>query len=112
MKLGIHAVLFKEKIATETDHILSLIESSGAETFEIGARFFGVDKGEEMSRKVEGHHLNLAGLHVSCNLVDYLDKPEECLAKLTDAARFLQPFPIRTSSSPEEYPMICSTVPT
>jgi inosose dehydratase len=106
MRLGIHAVLFKGRIATETDQVLSMIESSRAEAFEMGARFFGVDKGEAMSRKVSEHHLALSGLHVSNNLVDYLDRPEECHGRLVNAAKFLQFFPdkniIHTGGLPQE----------
>lgn len=93
MVLGVHAVLFKEKIASETEHVVSMIQSTGAEAFEMGARFFDITKREEFTAILEKENITLSGLHVANNLVDFLDNKHECRATLLAAAEFISVFP-------------------
>lgn len=95
MILGVHAVLFKGRIANETEQIVSMIKSTGAEAFEMGARFFDIAKRTEFKAILDKENITLSGLHVANNLVDFLDKKNECRAKLIAAAEFLDVFPYK-----------------
>lgn len=106
MLLGVHAVLFKEKIASETEHVVSMIKSTKAEVFEMGARFFDIARRDEFVAILEKENITLSGLHVANNLVDFLDNKDECRAKLIAAAEFISVFPhkniIMTGALPKE----------
>lgn len=90
MKLGCHAVLFTDRISTDTDGVLSELRAAGAEGVEIGSRFFGIDRKQELNAALDRHGLRLAGLHVAQPLTAFLDNPEACGAALVQAARFLE----------------------
>ena len=74
MKIGCHAVLFTNRILTETENILSGLKSTGCEGVEIGSRFFGLDKREYLLETLNSQGLYLAGLHVSVQWLDLLNK--------------------------------------
>lgn len=71
MKLGCHAVLFKEQIKTNTDSILSEFASMGADGFEMGSRFFGTEEKSSLQKKLEQHNIQLSAMHVGAPLVSW-----------------------------------------
>lgn len=93
MKLGCHAVLFKEKIKTETDVILNNISSTGFEGFEMGARFFGTEERDELQAKLDKYGLELTGMHVGGLFEDWISNEEEMQAKVLAVAEFVKDMP-------------------
>lgn len=95
MRIGCHAVLFADKIATQTDDILESLHRTGGEGVEIGARFFGLEKSSELKQKLENNGVVLSGLHVSIKLTDVLDDSGKVEESLKKAASFLKVMPDR-----------------
>lgn len=95
MKIGCHAVLFTNRILTETENILSGLKSTGCEGVEIGSRFFGLDKREYLLETLNSQGLYLAGLHVSVQWLDLLNKPEAAEESILKGAEFLQVMPYK-----------------
>lgn len=93
MKIGCHAVLFTDRIATETEEVLREFEKTGCEGVEIGARFFGVEKNGYLKELLDQYHLQLAGLHVSALWTDLLDAPQKVEDAVGKAVKFLQIMP-------------------
>ncbi len=79
MKLGCHAVLFKDKIATDTKGLLAEIRGIGFIGTEIGARFFGTDKKEYLEQALNDTDMLMSGMHSLCVLTDLLDKKKEAI---------------------------------
>ncbi|MFZ2539847.1 MAG: sugar phosphate isomerase/epimerase [Oscillospiraceae bacterium] len=63
MRLAAHAVLFTEKIVSETDEILNNFSEMGYEGIEIGARFFPQEKMAVLKQKLEDNKMELSGMH-------------------------------------------------
>lgn len=95
MKIGCHCVLFGAAIDTDTDEVLSNMAKTGCQGVEIGARFFGLEKGQYLKSILDKHGLVLAGLHTVVPLVQLVDAPEESLSALTKAAKTLTGMPER-----------------
>ena len=95
MKIGCHAVLFTNRILTETENILSGLKSTGCEGVEIGSRFFGLDKREYLLEALNSQGLYLSGLHVSVQWLDLLNKPETAEESILKGAEFLQVMPYK-----------------
>lgn len=95
MKIGCHAVLFRERIVTEADTIVGLSDTLGFQGIEIGARFYGTDKKQELMDLFAGRTIKLAGLHIGTTLEGWATVPEGEAAKVRDAVRFLAGFPYR-----------------
>lgn len=93
MKIGCHAVLFRERIKSHTEEILKGIAAAGFQGFEMGARFFGTDDGEYLKGLLEKYGLELAGMHIGCPLKVWAETPDENLQKVLAAARFLRDMP-------------------
>jgi sugar phosphate isomerase/epimerase len=93
MRIGCHAVLFKEQIVTDTQKIIESLKEAGAEGIELGARFFGVEKNEYLKAELEKQGMELAGLHVGATLLDFIDKPGKNEESLVAAAKFLSVMP-------------------
>lgn len=93
MKLGCHAVLFKEKIVSETELILSRIQQTGFSGAEIGSRFFGTDKKENLLNMLEKYGLRMSGMHSSILLTDVLDRREEAFAGVIKVIDFVKDMP-------------------
>lgn len=95
MKIGCHAVLFTDRIANDTETVLSGLKSTGCQGIEVGSRFFGVDRSRELKQRLEIHELELSGLHAVCLLTDLLDRPEEVWVNIQKAVNFLRIMPNR-----------------
>ena len=93
MKLGCHAVLFGEKIKSETEAVLDKLASTGAKGVEIGVRFFGVKESGKLKEELSKRGLELSGYHMMTSLTDWLDHPEKCQEILGQGADFLQDIP-------------------
>lgn len=95
MQLGCHAVLFTDKIATDTSGVLAGLHSAGAQGTELGIRFFGVEKNIELRQALEVEEMVLAGLHVALPLLDFLDSDgtKNAMDAFKNAAVFLQVMP-------------------
>lgn len=90
MKLGCHAVLFKNKISTETKELLAAIRSTGFSGTEIGARFFGIDKKEYLSETLNETEMQMSGMHSLIVLTDLLDKKQEAVEGFTKVVDFVK----------------------
>lgn len=93
MRIGCHAVLFKEQIVTDTDKIIASLQDAGAEGIELGARFFGIERNEDLKTALVTHSMELAGLHVGASLLDFIDNPGKNEENLIAAAKFLEIMP-------------------
>ncbi len=90
MKIGCHAVLFKESIALKTDKTLQDLNYTGAEGIEFGSRFFNPQNASSMIPKLKQNRLEVFGLHKGCSLVDFVDDVEKCKTELSEVANILQ----------------------
>jgi sugar phosphate isomerase/epimerase len=88
-------VLFRERIVEEADAIVGGADELGFEGIEIGARFYGTEKKQELIDLFEGRGIVLAGLHIGTTLEGWAAAPEDEAIKVRDAARFLDGFPYR-----------------
>lgn len=93
MKLGSHAVLFKERIKNDTDALLQEFASIGYQGVEIGSRFFGTDEREVLQEKLDKYGIELSGMHVGVPLVEWLSKPEESANCVLAVAEFMKEMP-------------------
>ena len=92
MRFGAHCVLFGSEIGTNPAQVLARLAKAGAEGCELGQRFFGLDRREELTGYLAEAGIELAGLH--CNelkLADLLCAPEEARRALLSAAEFMAP---------------------
>ncbi|TCL67388.1 sugar phosphate isomerase/epimerase [Hydrogenispora ethanolica] len=90
MKLGCHAVLFRERIKTETEAIIRGLAETGFQGVEIGSRFFGTGEKQELLGLLGRYHLELSGMHVGGELRDWIDKEEAISAKVLAVAEFVK----------------------
>jgi len=90
MKIGAHAVLFKERIASETKDILSAMANAGYEGVEMGARFFGLDDKSKLVEILGSCGIALAGLHVGASFSELITSRENVMQRVMNAANFLK----------------------
>lgn len=93
MKLGCHAVLFKEKIKSDPDLVLAGYAALGYEGVEIGSRFYGVEDKEKLVSLLDYYHIALSAMHVGSPIVSWIDKGKENAQKTIDVASFVSTFP-------------------
>lgn len=93
MKLGCHAVLFKDKIGTQTEMVLKQIQDTGFLGTEIGARFFGTDKKEYLMDVLTKHNVEMSGMHVVIVLTDVIDKKESAFNGVMKVVEFVKDMP-------------------
>jgi sugar phosphate isomerase/epimerase len=86
MKLGCHAVLYKDSLANDTENTIKDLVYSGAQGIEVGARFFGDDTKQLLIKSLSDNKLDLFGLHTSCALTDFIDDFDKNLDILKNAA--------------------------
>lgn len=94
MKIGGHCVLYGPEIATNTEAVLNRLKTAGAEGCEIGQRFFGVEKRDELCAALQAQNIELAGMH--CNglkLIDLVNAPEKAEEALVSVAKLLATMP-------------------
>lgn len=92
MRFGAHCVLYGPETGTDPQAVISRLAKTGAKGCELGERFFGVDRREELSAILADNHMELAGMH--CNglkLMDLLEQPEAARAALEKVAGFMAP---------------------
>lgn len=90
MKLGCHAVLFKDKILTDTKELLTEIKNTGFSGTEIGARFFGIDKKEYLSETLNETDMLMSGMHTLIVLTDLIDKKQEAVNGFFKVVNFVK----------------------
>ena len=90
MKLGCHAVLFKDKIATDTKGVLIGIRNTGFSGAEIGARFFGTEKKEYLRQVLNETDMLMSAMHATCILTDLLDKKQEVFDGILKVVDFVK----------------------
>lgn len=93
MKLGCHAVLFKEKIASQTEEVLSQIRETGFIGTEIGSRFFGTDKKESLKQMLEQNQIEMSGMHALVLLKDLVDHQENAFNNVMKIVEFVKDMP-------------------
>jgi sugar phosphate isomerase/epimerase len=76
LNLGCHAVLFGERIKTETAYVLENLAKTGFDGVEVGYRFFG-DNVAELARELKKQGLLLAGFHVGVKFAAFLNEPDK-----------------------------------
>ena len=92
MRFGAHCVLYGPETGTDPRAVISRLAKTGAQGCELGERFFGVDRREELSAILAENHMELAGMH--CNglkLMDILTQPDTAMAALEKVAGFMAP---------------------
>lgn len=93
MKLGCHCVLFKERIATETKSLLAEIAKTGFQGVELGIRFFGTERKDDLNAALSEAGLSLAGLHAGAPMEMWADAPGQACEIMKKAAMFLRGLP-------------------
>jgi inosose dehydratase len=93
MKFGCHAVLFKEKIKTETEVVIKGLAEAGFSGIEIGSRFFGVDDKKGLEEILDKYHMQMSGLHVVGIYNEIIEKPDEFYQRIIKAAEFVVDMP-------------------
>jgi len=105
MKIGSHAVLFRERIANETLEILSGMAKAGFEGVEMGARFFALEQKGQLVEALDKSGMSLAGLHVAAPFPELATDKNAVMERTLNAAQFLQDMPycniIFSSMQPE-----------
>jgi inosose dehydratase len=93
--LGCHAVLFRERIKSETETIIKGLAETGFEGSEIGARFFGTEDKETLLQILDKYNYQLSGMHVGGTLKSWADPDSRKQLKKTvlAAAKFVQDMP-------------------
>lgn len=105
MKLGCHCVLFRERIATETEVVLNELAKTGFQGVELGARFFGTERKSYLQKALHDAGIELAAIHVGVPPEVWQNAPEKAIDTVLEAARFMQDMPnqnITMSCSPGE----------
>ena len=74
MKIGCHAVLFKEKIKTDTEKLIMQLSEIGYDGSEIGARFFGTEDKIYLEKVMESNHYELSAMHVGGELNHWVNE--------------------------------------
>jgi sugar phosphate isomerase/epimerase len=85
MRLGCHAVLFGERIKTETAWVLENLARTGFEGVEAGFRFFG-DNVPALAVELKKQGLLLAGFHAGVKFSSFLTEPDKTGAFLLNIA--------------------------
>ena len=73
MRLGCHAVLFREKIKSDTEGIIKGLSETGFQGSEVGSRFFGTEEKEMLLEILDKYNYQLSGMHVGVPLKDWAD---------------------------------------
>lgn len=95
MRLGCHAVLFRERIVDQGESIIAAANSIGYEGIEIGSRFYGVKEKDALLARFAGKRIGLSGMHVGTKWDAWISDPAGEQAKAVEVARFLDGFPNR-----------------
>jgi len=90
MKIGMHAVLFKDAITSDTENFMKFIEASGYPGFECGLRFMTPEKRDMIFETAKAHNLEVSGLHIGLPLKRWISEPEKCTEELLEAAALLE----------------------
>jgi sugar phosphate isomerase/epimerase len=93
MKFGCHAVLFKEKIKTETESVIRGLSEAGFSGVEIGSRFFGVDDKKGLEDILNKYNMQMSSMHVVAIYEEVMEKPDEFYEKVIKAAEFVKDMP-------------------
>jgi len=95
MRLGCHAVLFREKIKTDTENIIKGLSETGFEGSEIGSRFFGTEEKGLLLQILKKYNYQMSGMHVGVPLKDWANKEkrEEQKKNVLKVAEFVQDMP-------------------
>ncbi len=93
MKLGCHAVLFRDRVKTETEEVLRNLASTGFKGVEIGSRFFGTEDKQRLVSILNHYGLELSGMHVGCPLKDWMENEAESITKVLSVAAFVKNLP-------------------
>lgn len=95
MKLGCHAVLFKDRIASQTEQVLAQIKETGFSGTEIGSRFFGTDRIEELNALMDRYQLNMSGMHTVVMLKEVVDNWDVVISGFLKVVDFVGQMPCK-----------------
>jgi inosose dehydratase len=93
MKLGCHAVLFRERIKSETEEVIKGLAATGFQGIEIGARFFGTADKQFLLDLLAQYQVTLSGMHVGAPLPEWLDQEQELTKRVMNVGAFVQDLP-------------------
>lgn len=94
MKIGGHCVLYGPEVATNTKAVFTRLKYAGAEGCELGQRFFGVEKRQELTQALADSGMELAGMHANnLKLIDLIHAPEKAEEALMEVGRLVANFP-------------------
>ena len=93
MKIGVHSVLYADKIETAPELVIRQITQSGAKGCEISENYLRQDSGKTLRRAMDRCRMELAGVHcMGFHLIDVLENPEKAKQALYSAANIASSF--------------------
>ncbi|TVQ24611.1 MAG: sugar phosphate isomerase/epimerase [Spirochaetaceae bacterium] len=95
MRVGCHAVLFREQIVDDGESIIAAADRIGYDGIEIGSRFYGVANRQGLLDRFADRRIELSGMHVGTGWDAWIAGPAGEQAKVVEVARFLAGFPNR-----------------
>lgn len=95
MNIGNHCVLFGPKIVTDTEEITAALHDGGADGVEIGKRFLGEFKSDELKAVLSSNGMKLCAYHIVEMLPSLLDDPSLLHSDIEKAAEFLKDYPVK-----------------
>ena len=95
MRIGCHAVLFRDRIVHEGESIIAAADEIGYQGIEIGSRFYGVENRDGLRQLFSNRTIELSGMHVGTTLDGWSNDPAAEEQKILEVVRFLEPFPNR-----------------
>ncbi len=95
MNIGNHCVLFGPKIVSDTEQIIKALSEGGADGVEIGKRFLGEFKSDELEAILSSNGMTLSAYHIVEMLPAVLDDPSSFHNDVEKAADFLKDYPVK-----------------
>lgn len=93
MNIGNHCVLFGPKIVSDTEEIIKALRDGGADGVEIGKRFLGEFKSDELKTLLSSNGMKLSAYHIVEMLPSVFDDPSLLHDDIEKAAEFLKDYP-------------------
>ncbi|SHE51663.1 sugar phosphate isomerase/epimerase family protein [Alkalibacter saccharofermentans] len=95
MHIGCHAVLFKDRIKTDTEGLIKDLKSTGFEGSEIGSRFFGTEDKAGLIKILDKFKYQMSAMHVVGELNDFCDAEKTRILRnrIMTVAEFVKDMP-------------------
>lgn len=95
MNIGNHCVLFGPKIVSDTEEIIKALRDGGADGVEIGKRFLGEFRSDELKTLLSSNGMELSAYHIVEMLPSVFDDPSSLHDDIEKAAEFLKDYPVK-----------------